>query len=86
MTDLSDPAGPADLAGPAEAADLAKAAGTRHAHSGGRTRRRGTALEAALLTTLAALPIASLLYCALFLALNNRERQAPSLPHEGWQV
>lgn len=35
---------------------------------------------------LAALPIASLLYCALFLALNNRERQAPALPHEGWQV
>jgi AcrR family transcriptional regulator len=43
MTDLPDPAGRADPAGPGEAA------GTRHAHSGGRTRRRGTALEAALL-------------------------------------
>jgi hypothetical protein len=34
----------------------------------------------------ATLPIASLIYCALFLALTQRERPASALPHEGWQV
>jgi hypothetical protein len=34
---------------------------------------------------LASIPIASLLFVALFLALNQRERPA-ALPHEGFQV
>jgi hypothetical protein len=46
----------------------------------------GAGVLACCVGLLAALPIASLLYCALFLALNNSERQAPALPHEGWQV
>jgi uncharacterized membrane protein len=64
--------------------------------SGHRLQAFGVSLACALIVALgfiaccvgalAALPIASLLYCALFLALNNRERQAPALPHEGWQV
>jgi uncharacterized membrane protein len=64
--------------------------------SGHRLPALGVSLACALLAAigviaccvglLAALPIASLLYCALFLALHNRERQAPALPHEGWQV
>jgi hypothetical protein len=64
--------------------------------SGHRLQAFGVSLVCALIVSagvlvccvglLAALPIASLLYCALFLALNSRERQAPALPHEGWQV
>lgn len=35
---------------------------------------------------IAAAPIATLMYCALFLALDNRAQTAPALPHEGWSV
>jgi hypothetical protein len=46
----------------------------------------GVGIVACCVGVLAALPIASLLYCALFLALSNHERQVPALPHEGWHV
>jgi uncharacterized membrane protein len=46
----------------------------------------GVGVVACCVGVLVTLPIATLLYCSLFLALNNRETHAPALPHEGWHV
>lgn len=46
----------------------------------------GAGIVACCVGAFAAVPIATLLYCSLFLALSNRERSTAALPHEGWQV
>jgi hypothetical protein len=46
----------------------------------------GAGVLACCVGLLASIPIASLMYVALFLALNQRERPVAALPHEGFQV